>query len=429
MNTRKINQIKKNLICDKKRLYLDFTASGLGYKPIEKKIQKVLKTYANTHSKVSHNSEITSEYYAQAHKDLKKTLGLTDEFVVLPAGSGTTGAIKKFQEIVGLYIPPATKKRFGEVKEKPLVLIGPFEHHSNEISYRESFCDVIRIPLNSEKEIDLKYLAQVLEENKKRSEIYGSFSVASNITGLLNPLEKISKLLRKYNAVVAFDSASFSAYGNVDCELYDALFMSPHKLIGGPGASGLLVIKKYLYNTNLAPTFAGGGTVRYVSKSYCFYSENIEEREDAGTPAILQFIKTAEVYNLRNQIGLENIAKHEDQMKKYFFKKIKEVENVEIYTPENKETLSIFSFNIKGINCYDLSEVLSRKFKIETRAGCSCAGPYGHDLLCLEEKFENYLNHNVGWLRVGFFYIHTKKDIDYFISSLKKSIKILTKTK
>ncbi len=419
-----MKDIKKDLIYDKKRLYLDFTASGLLHKDIEKKIRDIAKTYANTHSEVSFGARKTSFYYNSALESLKKSLELDSDFYLFQAGNGATGAIKKFQEIIGVYIPPVTKNRIKNIEKvkKPLVIIGPFEHHSNEISYREGLCDIVRIPLNKKGTIDLKFLENILGKNKKR-EIIGSFSAASNVTGILNPIKKIYKLIKKHNGILAVDGASISAHQNVDCKYYDALFLSPHKLIGGPGSSGILVLRKELYNKNTSPTFAGGGVVDYVSKTEQIYVENVENRESAGTPGILQFIRSALVYEFRNEIGLENIANQEEKLANYFLKQLEKVEDVVLYAKNIKEKVPIFSFNIKNVSPYEISKILSEKFKIETRAGCSCAGPYGHDLLKLKDGFYKTENvKNFGWLRIGFTYIHTKEDVDYFIKSLKKAI-------
>ena len=273
---------------------------------------------------------------------------------------------------MGLYIPPATKNRVKITSSKKvLVIVGPFEHHSNEISYREGLCDVLRIPADKETgAIDLKKLKKVLEENKKR-EIIGAFSVASNVTGIFNPIEKIYKIIKKYKGIVVLDGAASSAHMNINSKYYDALFLSPHKLIGGPGSCGLLILRKNLYDNSLSPTFAGGGIVYYVSKKEKIYLENPEIREDVGTPGIFQFIRASLVYELRNDIGLEFIKRQEKEL-------------------EKKNRLGIFSFNIKNINPYKITEILSKKFKIETRAGCSCAGPYGHDLLSLKDGFYKY---------------------------------------
>ena len=419
-----VKEIRRGIIKDKQILYFDYTASGQAYKPIEKKILEILKTYANTHSEVSSSALKTSEYYAKARMDLRKALEIDERFYLLPCGNGATGAIKKFQELMGIYIPPKTLKRFEHKPSNiPLVFIGPYEHHSNELSFREGLCDVVRVPLDASDGIDFEFLQHELEKHQGR-EIIASFSVASNVTGIMSDYKRLYRLVKAYNGIVCLDAATASAYVNIDCNYYDALFLSPHKLLGGVGSCGLLVIKKELC-TEHKPTFAGGGTVSYVSRtSHCFL-EDIEAIEDAGTPAIIQLIRASLAYNLRNEIGLETIRLKDKELKVYFASRIKKMEGIKLYCQYSEEKLPIFSLNIKGISPYAISKYLSEHYCIQTRAGCSCAGPYGHDLLELEDN--QSFSEKPGWLRISIHYTHTKKEIDRLLKALQDARKALKK--
>jgi selenocysteine lyase/cysteine desulfurase len=419
-----VQAIRKDIIKEKGILYFDYTASGQAYKPIEKKMQEILKTYANTHSEVASNAIKTSAYYAKARNDLKKALEIDERFYLFPCGTGATGAIKKFQELMGIYIPPRTLKRYGHKPENlPVVFVGPYEHHSNELSFREGLCEVVRIPLDQDEKIDMDALAKQLEAYRGR-EIIASFSVASNVTGIVSDYRSIYTLVKRYGGIVCLDAAAASPYINIDCNYYDALFLSPHKLLGGVGSCGILVMKKELC-TESKPTFAGGGTVAYVSRVSHDFLSDIEVIEDAGTPAILQFIKASLAYNLRNEIGLDKIRVLEEELKFYFGSRLRAIKGVKLYCKYSQEKLPIFSLNFEGINPYTISEYLSEHFGIQTRAGCSCAGPYGHDLLHLKDgqSFEE----KPGWLRISIHYTHTKKEIDTLLSAIKKALKALQK--
>lgn len=420
-----MKKIRENIISSKDILYFDYTASGQAYMTIENEILEILKTYANTHSEVSSSAISISKLYEKARIDLKHSLEIDENFYLLPTGTGATGAIKKFQELVGIYIPPMTKKRYAiEPKNLPLVFVGPYEHHSNEISFREGLCELIRVPLNKKENIDLEFLEKKLEENKNR-EIIASFSVASNVTGVLSDYKSIYKLIKKYDGILCLDSAAASPYINIDCNYYDALFLSPHKLLGGVGSSGLLVIKKDLCNCE-KPTFAGGGTVAYVSRKSHHFLSDFEMLEDAGTPGIIQLIRASLAYKLRNEIGLKRIESIEKELKMYFGTKIKKIENVKLFCSYSQDKLPIFSLNFKNINPYDISQYLSDNFGIQTRAGCSCAGPYGHDLLNLEDG--QLFEEKPGWLRVSIHFTHTKEEIDMLIEGIKKAVKDLAKS-
>ncbi len=416
-----LNFLRYNTIGKNKDKYFDFTASGLAFRQIENRVHEVLETYANTHSKESSNAKVTTHYYEQARENLAKNFELTDDFTILPSGCGSTAAIKHFQELLGLYIPPATKKRFGYKKDKkkaPLIIVGPYEHHSNELSFRESLANVKRVKLTDDGLIDLKHLKKILENNKDK-EIIASFCIASNVSGIITPYKKISKILRKYNALICFDAAASSPYMNIPCKYYDAMFVSSHKLLGGPSSCGLLIIKKSLIDTSLAPTFSGGGTVKYVNKKSQIYEDKIELREDAGTPPILQLIRSSLAYQLRNEIGFEFIKQRKDELLKYLLEELKSIPNLVIYGNQEVDNIGIVSFNIKGFNPYSLCEKLSNNGNFQTRAGCSCAGPYGHDLLGLKKVS---MKNRPGWLRVGVHYMQTKEDIKALVDEIKSNL-------
>lgn len=419
-----VKEIRKNIIKDAKTLYFDYTASGQAYKPIEKEILEILKTYANTHSEVATNAIKTSAHYAKARKDLKNALAIDERFYLMPCGTGATGAIKKFQELMGVYIPPNTLKRFTCKPENiPMVFVGPYEHHSNEISFREGLCDVQRIPLDCDENIDFDFLEEALQKAQGR-EIIASFSIASNVTGILSDYKRLYTLVKDYGGTVCLDAAAASPYINIDCNYYDALFLSPHKLLGGVGSCGLLVIKKELC-TQSTPTFAGGGTVGYVSRSSHQFLSDMEAIEDAGTPAIIQFIRASLAYKLRNAIGLERIRDKEEELKFYFGSRVRSIVGVKLYCKYSEEKLPIFSLNIEGISPYAMSKYLSEYHGIQTRAGCSCAGPYGHDLLELEDN--QSFSEKPGWLRISIHYTHTKKEIDTLLKAIKEAIVYLKK--
>ncbi|MFX4242351.1 aminotransferase class V-fold PLP-dependent enzyme [Aliarcobacter butzleri] len=417
-----LNFIRYNTIGKNKKEYFDYTASGLGFRQIENRIHDVLETYANTHSKEASNADKTTNYYERARINLAHNLELTDDFAILPSGCGSTAAIKHFQELLGLYIPPATKKRFNfEIDEKnaPLVIVGPYEHHSNEVSFREALCETQRVNLDKDGLVDLNHLKEILEKNKNR-EIIASFCIASNVTGIITPYEEISKILRAYNAIICFDAAASSPYMNIPCHLFDAMFMSSHKLLGGPGSCGLLVIRKDLIDTSIAPTFAGGGTVEYVNKNLQLYQKEIEAREDAGTPGILQLIRASLAYQLRNEISFDFIKKQKDELKEFLINELKKIPNCVIYGNQEAQNIGIISFNIRGLSPYDLCNKISSQDGFQTRAGCSCAGPYGHDLLGIEKLDRT---NRPGWVRVSIHFSQTKDDIKNLVESIKRASK------
>ena len=418
-----IDEIRKNIILKKGVRYFDYTASGLAYAPIERKIAKYLKTYANTHSESASNALKTQKRYEKARQSLKDLLGLDERFYLISAGCGATGAIKKFQEIMWLYLPPMSANRLGEEAVKganlPLVIVSPYEHHSNEVSLREGLCEVVRIPLSKSGEINFGRLDQLLKINSKR-EIIGSFSAASNVTGIISDYKKIYVMMKRYGATVAFDAASFSSHDNLDADYFDALFLSPHKLLGGVGSCGLLAIRKELVKSD-KPTFAAGGTVSYVSRSSHFFAPSVERTEEGGTQHVMGLIRAALAYRLRNEVGLDVIKSREDELARLFCEGLDKIPEVVSYCPRGVPRLPIFAFNVRGVSPYDFAAALSEDYGVQTRAGCACAGPYGHDLLGLkdDQKFDQ----KPGWVRVSLHYSHTPKDVAYLLKAIKKTIK------
>jgi selenocysteine lyase/cysteine desulfurase len=417
-------ELFNNTIGLHKKHYFDYTASGLAFKIIESRIQEVLRTYANTHSKEASMAATTDKYYNDARISLRKSLEIDDSFAILPCGNGATSAIKRFQEILGIYIPPATLKRFKfktDISDRPLVIVGPYEHHSNEISYREALCDTVRIGLDENGIVDVNHLESILEANSNR-QIIGAFCIASNVTGIITPYEKISKLLRKYGAIVCFDAAASSPYMNIKSSLYDAMFLSPHKLLGGPGSCGILLIRKELIDDDVAPTFAGGGTVQYVDRHNHKFVDEKELREDAGTPGILQLIRAALAYQLRNEINFLWIKEQKNKLLRHLINGLMEIKDCTIYGNISEENIGIVSFNIKGVDPYILCAHLSSHDGLQTRAGCSCAGPYGHDFLGLQDNVD--LDERPGWVRISVHFSQNISDIDYLLDAIKKAVNL-----
>ncbi|MBB5022218.1 aminotransferase class V-fold PLP-dependent enzyme [Desulfurispira natronophila] len=418
-----LQELRQNTIKDPAIHYFDFTATGLAYGPIEERIGELLYQYANTHSKIARNAALTTSRYDVARSRLKDFLGLDNDFWLIPCGYGSTSAMKRLQELLGLYIPPATMRRFEitvDREQLPVVFIGPQEHHSNEVSLREAQCEVVRVPLGQDGIIDLDWMARELSRYPGR-QVIGSFSMASNVSGDLLPWDEVSHLIRKYDGLMCLDMAASSPYMNVDRNLFDAAFFSPHKLLGGPGSCGLLAVRKSLVDHQLPPTFAGGGTVSYVSRRSHIFARSIEQREDAGTPGILQLLRASYAYQLRNEVGFEFIAQRKANLSEVFREGLRSIPGVEIYGPTHRENpLGIFAFNFDEVSPYSLCEHLSEHYQIETRPGCSCAGPYGHDLLNMEDDEE--LAKKPAWLRISIHYTQSLAEVEYLLKALQSAV-------
>lgn len=437
--------------------YADYTASGKTLKFVEKYLMEIEKYYANTHTEDDITGELMTNLLHNSEKIIKKELNASENCFVIPGGSGATGAIENFSKIIGLYIPPATKMRFNNIMKKvtqgkydienlpesisadiPVVFIGPYEHHSNILMWRESLVEVVEIGLNDEGYLDIKELEEKVSDMKYSDRFkIGSFSAASNVTGIMTNVYEVSKILHKNNALACFDFAASGPYVEINMNkneesYFDAVYFSPHKFLGGPGSCGILVINKKLYDTTIPPTVSGGGTVDYVSDFGQDYVHNVEDREKAGTPGVIQIIKAALAIQLKSRIGIDTIEEIELRYTEKFFNFFKENKNVEILGPlDASKRVSIISFMIKYQDKYlhprYVTKLMNDLFGLQSRAGCACAGPYGHKLLGIDKDkssiFRNVIQVGVsslkpGWVRINLHYSMTEEEIEFIINAI-----------
>jgi selenocysteine lyase/cysteine desulfurase len=421
--------------------YADYVASGRGLGFLERHIHEhVLTTYANTHTEDSFTGARSTHFAHEAAEYVKSCMNANQEFKIVFAGSGSTGAIKRLQEILGLAISsPLRQKMLEGIKpeERPVVFVGPYEHHSNEVSWRESLAEVIEIPLCPKGQIDLDALGEALTapEFRNRKKI-GSFSAASNVTGLLSDTRAIARLLHAHGALAFFDFAAAAPYVKIDmrpgkADQLDAVFLSPHKFVGGPDTPGVLVFHESIYNL-ASPSTAGGGTVTYVSSSEHHFTSDIEAREDAGTPAIVQKIRTALAFWVKEQIGVKTIHAQEKSFITRAIARLRSNPNVQILGNLEAPRLAVFSFLIRCEGQYlhprFVVRLLNDLFGIQSRGGCACAGPYGHSLLNIDlEHSQRYMRSiqsgwegiKPGWTRLNFNSFISEAEFEFLLQAIE----------
>lgn len=440
-------------------LYADYTASGRALSFVEADLARLMSIYANTHTEDDVTGRSMTTLLHEAEARIKTRVNAGPGGRVVGTGTGATGAIARMQQIIGVALAPAARRNLDALLgrhlgarglrefrdfcrcHQPVVFVGPYEHHSNEVSWRESLATVIEVRLDADGGIDLGHLEALLRlpAYRDRPRI-GSFSAASNVTGLKTPVREIAAMLHRHGALAFFDYAASAPYVPIDMNpapaeagddpSIDAIFVSPHKFLGGPGASGILVFNERCYDTRLPPTLGGGGTVDFVGPRDHDFVDDIEAREQAGTPGILQIIRAAIAFEIKHAVGEHVIEAREAAMVDHAFARWRDEPGVEILgNPDPARRVSIVSFNIRDgegryLHPRFVTTLLDDLFGIQSRAGCSCAGPYGHALLSIDDatarRYRRLIGEGLegikpGWCRVGFHYVFEPDEAEYLV--------------
>lgn len=439
------NQFRKHIIGqdqtfispygEQKIIYTDWTASGRLYRPIEEKLCNDFGPFvANTHTETTVSGTAMTKAYHKAKQIIKDHVNSNEDDVLIVSGNGMTGVVNKFQRILGLKVPENLKDYTKIPDEmRPVVFVSHMEHHSNQTSWLETMAKVEVIPPNKNGLVCLENLEKLLLQYKDRTIKIASISGGSNVTGLQTPHHEIAKLMHKHDGVCFVDFACSAPYIEIDMHpedkdaQLDAIFFSPHKFLGGPGTSGVLVFNKKLYK-NMIPDCPGGGTVSWTNPwGEHKYIDNIEDREDGGTPGFLQTIKTALSVKLKEQMGVDNMLKREHQLVDFIFKKLEPISNIHILAGQHKDRLGVISFYIDDLHFNLGVKLLNDKFGIQTRGGCSCAGTYGHFLLHVDQQMSNELTNEIsigdlirkpGWIRMSIHPTTTNAEIEFVCDSI-----------
>jgi len=403
----------------KQIIYADWIASGRLYEPIEEKIAQEFGPFvANTHTETSESGTRMTLAYHHAQQIIKQHVNAHENDVLISSGFGMTSVVNKFQRLLGL-------KSCGQLQsgvclfaqsEQPVVLISHMEHHSNHTSWYAANVDVVVVPPAENLEFSLSELQKTLEAYKDRKKIIGSFTAASNVTGLKNPVHKIAKLMHQYGGLCFIDYAASAPYVEINMhpkdpsEKLDAILFSPHKFLGGPGTSGILIFDKSLYH-NPIPDQPGGGTVEWTNPWGEFkYIDDIETREDGGTPGFLQTIRTALCIRLKEQMGVKNIELRENELITQAIAGLRRIEGIHVFMPEHTDRIGAVSFYHEHIHFNLIVKLLSDRFGVQVRGGCACAGTYGHILLDVDYNTSKNITQKInqgdlsskpGWVRLS----------------------------
>ena len=406
-------------------VYADYVASGRALKQVEDfMLERVLPFYANPHTEDSYCGAYVNKLREQSRAEIAR-LTKADGCAVVFTGSGATAGLGRLPALLGV-----------EEAANPVVLLGPYEHHSNLLPWRESKALVVEIPEGVNGGPDLAVIEQVLQKHKDSDLLIGSFSAASNVTGILTDVAPVSRLIKAYGGVSVWDYAGGAPYLSIDMATgtdaeKDVVVASTHKFPGGPGGSGVMILRPSVVRRQ-TPTQPGGGTVRFVSPWGHDYLEDVVAREEAGTPNLSGDIRAALAFIVKDVIGQSTIDEREKQLNSMAKVGLGCLENLTILGVEHQHRLPIFSMLVRDgagevVSAEQITRDLSEIYGIQARGGCACAGPYGHRLLHVDKEDSAALRCQIlaghdelkpGWVRLNFSYLMSDETVRYIIESL-----------
>ncbi len=420
-------------------IYADWTASGRLYRPIEGKMIRQFGPFVgNTHSESSITGGAMTQAYHTAHKIIKTHVHAGPGDVILTMGSGMTSVVNKFQRILGLKVPEQLSPHLCLPKDyKPVVFLTHMEHHSNQTTWLETIADVIVTPPDQDGLVDMNLLRDTVQKFKDRPLKIGSFTACSNVTGIRTPYHDMARIMHEVDGLCFIDLAASAPYVDIDMhpadaqERLDAIFFSPHKFLGGPGAPGVLIFNSDLYHLR-APDQPGGGTVNWTNPwGGHSYIRDVEIREDGGTPAFLQTIRAALSVRLKEKMGVQNMLQREHDLLPRIFRSLCSVPGMHLLAEQQQNRLGIFSFYVENIHYNLIVKLLNDRFGVQVRGGCSCAGTYGHYLLHVDptrshritEKIEHGdLSEKPGWVRLSIHPCMSDEELDFLLNSVHETV-------
>lgn len=419
----------------KKIIYADWIASGRLYRPIEDILaNEIGPMVGNTHSESSETGKLMTYAYHYAHRIIKNHVNANEDDVIITAASGMTGVVCKFQRILGMKVPEKLEKyiQIPDV-ERPVVFLTHLEHHSNHTSWLETIADVVVIEPDENLMVDPNHLSAEIKKYRHRKIKIGAFSACSNVTGYIPPFSRLSRIMHENGGMCFIDFAASAPYVEINMhpenpmESLDAIYFSPHKFLGGPGSSGVLIFNKNLYK-NRIPDHPGGGTVNWTNPwNEYSYVTDVETREDGGTPGFLQAYKISLSILLKEQMGIDKIHLRERELLDIALKKLPEVSGLKILAENISDRLGVISFYIEGIHHNLITRLLNDLYGIQVRGGCSCAGTYGHFLLNVDYDLSHEITDQIdqgdlslkpGWVRLSIHPTMTNEELNNIIKAL-----------
>jgi selenocysteine lyase/cysteine desulfurase len=429
-------QIKNRENVEIPLIYTDWTASGRCYSPVEDILRdKIMPLVANTHTETSYTGMAMTYAYHKAQNIIKKHVNAASTDVLIATNSGMTGVVNKLQRILGLKIHEKFRPMVNlKEDDRPVVFITHMEHHSNQTSWLETIAEVIVVPPDEKGLVSETHFRRAFEQYSNRKIKIAAITSCSNVTGIRTPYHKIAAIAHQFNGLCFVDFACSAPYVDINMhprnqeEKLDAIYFSPHKFLGGPGSSGVLIFCQSLYKNSI-PDDPGGGTVKWTNPwGQHSYVDDIEAREDGGTPGFLQAIKTALAIRVKEKMGVKNILAREEELLQRIWTRLNNIQNLHVLAAEHKHRLGVVSFYIDGLHYNMGVKMLNDRYGIQVRGGCSCAGTYGHYLLNVDPDTSNAITSAInegdcslkpGWIRMSIHPTTANQEIDFVLAAIE----------
>ncbi|WP_082633095.1 aminotransferase class V-fold PLP-dependent enzyme [Lacimicrobium alkaliphilum] len=419
-------------------LYADWTASGRLYAPVEQYLTHQLGPYvANTHTQTNLTGSTMTHLYHEAQQVIKRHVNADENDALICAGSGMTTVINKLQRMMGLRLPQHARAEINE-EQKPVVFVTHMEHHSNQTTWNTCQVTVEVINRGDDGKPCAEHLQQLLTKYRSRAVKIGSFTACSNVTGIKTDYHALAKIMHRHGGICFVDFACSAPYVDIDMhpgdpeQKLDAVFFSPHKFLGGPGSSGVLIFDKTLY-TSQYPDQPGGGTVSWTNPwgQQGFY-DDIEIREDGGTPGFLQAIRVALAIQVKEAMGTAAMLRREAELTQILMDGLAAIPGVCVLEENIRDRLCIVSFYVTDLHYNLMVRLLNDKFGIQVRGGCSCAGTYGHILLQVDKIQSESITSKIdqgdlsekpGWVRISLHPTNTNEEAGYIVDAVAQVVK------
>lgn len=390
----------------------DNAATTPPFKRVMKKILETSEYYGSIERGDGQKSLYCSDLYEESRNYLLKYFNAPEDIYTAIFVANTTDGLNMLSNIL--------------INSKDdIVITTRMEHHSNDLPWRGK-CNLKDVEVREDGRININDIEELVDKYRERIK-YITITGASNVTGYINDIKRIAKLIHKYGGKIIVDGAQLVPHKRVSMcqedssENIDFLVFSGHKIYA-PFGSGAIIGLKESFNMN-PPDSKGGGTVDLVLDDREIWL-NTPEKNEAGTPNLFGAVAIMEAMKEVERIGFDTIEKNEKELLKYIIDGLKDLSRVRLYADNENinDRLGILVFTIDGMSYEEVGEKLSEVRGIGVRQGGFCSHPYTRRVLGIaDNELQNYISKNgvPGLVRVSLGIYNTKKEANIFLETIE----------